>query len=385
MPLLLAAQASLAQTLDDQLGAALGNGCPGLSPVSGSGLSSLCATTLFLSEDAVTAGGNQTQSQGSTVSVVPRAVAARLEGTLGIVGGGASADGSIDLGGGFSAYGSIDGEVLNRDVTTNEDAYDSQIVGVSVGGDYLITDWAVAGMAFSYSSNNGDFDAGGDFRTNSFGVTAYGSFTPLQGFFTDVVLGYAYKNYDVTRAVSAVAVPSGTIAALGRASGSTDSNNFDARMNLGYDFAIDNITIGPRAGVRYGYTLIHSFSESGPTGLELNYLDDEGVTSLQTSLGAAASIAISTELGVFVPQISFEWVHEFRNDQRFASVQLVDDGSGTTFISPTDKPDRDFFDLGVGVVAVMPGGVQPYVSFRALLGHSFFENYAGTFGARIEF
>jgi hypothetical protein len=55
----------------------------------------------------------------------------------------------------------------------------------------------------------------------------------------------------------------------------------------------------------------------------------------------------------------------------------------TTFGFQTDKPDRDFFHLGTGLVAVMPNGWQAFANFEILLGHAYFDNYVGTLGIRL--
>lgn len=370
-------------SLDDQLGAAMTGGCgPDIVADPGSDLERLCGG--ISGRPVVTTGGDETTAQGSAVSVLPRAVAVRLEGPRGIVAGGASADQTVGLGSGFNAFVSANAEALDRDGSRLEEGYDSYLLGATVGGDYAVTDWATAGAALNYNYNNGDFDSDGGFTFHSVGGILFGAFTPFPGFFTDVSLGYAYKHYNVERFVRAIALGPTDELTGATAESDSHSNNFDARLAAGYDHHMDNITVGPRAGLRYGYTAIGAFSETGDSGLELAY-EDQGVTSLQTSLGAQASIAISTRFGVLVPQANVNWIHEFRDDQRFTTVRLVDDVNDTPFFAPTAKPDRDFFDVGVGIVAVLPHGLQPFARFRAVLGHESFDNYGGAIGVRAEF
>jgi hypothetical protein len=47
-------------------------------------------------------------------------------------------------------------------------------------------------------------------------------------------------------------------------------------------------------------------------------------------------------------------------------------------------PVRNYFNLGTGLVMVLPNGWQPCVNFRAMVGNTQFNNYAGTFGLRID-
>jgi hypothetical protein len=47
-----------------------------------------------------------------------------------------------------------------------------------------------------------------------------------------------------------------------------------------------------------------------------NITKHDTVESLRTALGGQATYALSARVGVFVPQVLFEWVHEFLNNQR---------------------------------------------------------------------
>ena len=96
--------------------------------------------------------------------------------------------------------------------------------------------------------------------------------------------------------------------------------------------------------------------------------------------------AISTELGVLVPQVNADYIHEFANSQRFLSAQYVQDLSPTPtkFRFQNDVPVRDYFNVGTGLMMVLPNGWQPFVNFRVMVGNQQFNNYAGTFGLRVD-
>jgi len=94
-----------------------------------------------------------------------------------------------------------------------------------------------------------------------------------------------------------------------------------------------------------------------------------------------------------VPQFNADYIHEFANSQRSVGVQFVEDnrdqdGDPTTqtvtFKYQTEKPVRNFFNLSTGVVALLAHGIQPFVNFRVMVGNEQFNNYAGSFGVRIE-
>ncbi len=147
---------------------------------------------------------------------------------------------------------------------------------------------------------------------------------------------------------------------------------------------IRNLTIGPRVGVNYLDRRIAGYEEKGTTGLELIY-GNQNISSLTTSAGVFASMAFSTRWGVLVPQATAEYVHEFLNDQRSVGFRFVDTLSRPRFLFQTDNPDRNFFNLGIGAVFVLPGGMSTFVNVRELVGYSTRRATNVTAGLRLAF
>lgn len=299
-------------------------------------------------------------------------------------GGGASADASTSLTEGLNVYFSGQGEGLDRKITTFEDGYRSTQWGVTTGADYLFTPWMLGGVALNFSQWTGSFNGGGDFQTNSFGPTVYASFYPIDGFFTDVFFRYGAKSFDRSRGVSFTDF--GVLKASGTAISKSGGDEVETGALIGYDLPIKNLTIGPRVAFNYRRLQLNGYTEKGNTGLELRYLND-GVDSLQSAVGFQASAAFSTSFAVLIPQIGADWTHEFGLDQRNVSVQFAQDFRlvPTTFSYQTERPDRDFFHVGGGIVASFPRDLQTYANFEALLGHSYLNDYVGSVGVRLGF
>jgi uncharacterized protein YhjY with autotransporter beta-barrel domain len=293
---------------------------------------------------------------------------------------------------GFFASGLV--ESLNRDTTTFQGGYKSNILGITAGADYRFSKKLVAGLALSYSNTDGSFRSGGDFSTNSYGGLLFASYVPTDKTFVQVTGGYTHNSYLVARAASASVTTSdplgrsqqgGVSDISGIASSNSNGNVFNLGLLTGYDYSIGRFTIGPRAGLNYSNTKIGGYSESGNTGIELKY-DDQSINSMQSVLGIQGSAAFSTGFGVLVPQFNADYIHEFANSQRFIGVQFAEDlrATPTRFTFQNDVPVRNYFNLGTGLVMVLPNGWQPFVNFRAMVGNEQFNNYAGTFGLRIE-
>ena len=362
-----------AQGLNDTLSRLLSNSCEGLrgsSVTYGPELALICQ------------GGGAAATSGGTAGAETRAGAEeqrQLFRRLRQRQGAASAD--VGGGSGFSLFASADYQKFDKDTTRFEAGFDRDTVGGTIGADYLFRNGLVLGTAVSYGHEFGSFDTGGGFDHDAYGVLVYGSVVPISSMFVDAVAGYAWKDYSFDRHTSFAAQG---LSISGPTSGDTDGNEFRVGLNAGYDFLLGRFTVGPRVGVLYRETTIDAFRESGRTGLELAY-DNQNIQSLITTVGVYGSVAISTGVGVIVPQATAEYVHEFLDDQRSVGFRLVQDPAQGRYLFQTEPPDRDYFNLGVGVAMVLPNGLQPYLNFRELVGYDDRSSHTVTLGLRVPF
>lgn len=420
-----------AQVLDQAVNNLLANNCQTLlqgdpSSVLAPTLGAACTGGPGVTGSGTSAGGGAASVQAAAASILNRNVQLRLEGAraeegrttagassltmnpfgllLPSLGGtfgvtspmnpvGESSAAGFNLGNqsrwnglGFFASGLV--EAMNREVTTFQDGYKSMILGVTGGVDYRINRQTVVGLAANYSNTHGDFANGGDFNTNSIGGTLFGSYLPTDRTFIQMTGGYTHNNHLVGR-ITRGFVPGlfgGPDRLLGGLAGSsTNGDVFSASVLAGYDHPIGRLTIGPRIGFNYTNTHIHDYAETSGGGLGLKY-EDQWINSIQSSVGVQAQIAFSTRFGVLVPQVNANYIHEFANAQRLIGVNFVEDlrATPTRFVFQNDGPDRDYFNVGTGLIAVLPNGWQAFTNFRAMLGHSQYDNYAGTFGLRVD-
>jgi uncharacterized protein YhjY with autotransporter beta-barrel domain len=421
LTLLVAQVPGYAQTLDQQNQALLEFNCASFTAqggVASGNLANVCAAPGGAGGGA--SGGGAASVQAAAVSILNRSILKRLEesrnedqssgqkqarsmvanpfgmvmpGLFGAMGmtspsqsSGSPSGGMVGMsserwkGLGLFASGLV--ESLNRDNTTFQEGYRSTILGFTVGGDYRVSRQLTVGLAYTYANTNGDFRQAGNFSTNSSTFTIFGQYLPTDRTFVQVTGGYERDSYLVNRGNN---VTLGATNVVGFSSSNSNGDIFKLGMLTGYDHPIGMFTIGPRAGFNYTNTHIHSFSENGNTGLELKY-DDQYVNSLQSVLGVQGQAAISTGLGVLVPQVNADYIHEFANSQRFLTVQYVEDVSPTPvkFVFKNEVPVRNYFNLGTGLLMVLPNGWQPWVNFRAMVGNNQFNDYAGTFGLRVE-
>lgn len=420
-----------AQVLDQAVNNMLANNCQNLLQGAGSSvlaptLAAACTSGPGATGTGTSAGGGAASVQAAAVSILNRSVQLRLDGARAEAGQsrlgtssfamnpfglllpglgqsigmtspinptGDSSSASFNFGNqsrwnglGFFASGLV--EAMNREVTTFQDGYKSMILGVTGGVDYRINRQTVAGVAVNYSNTHGDFRNGGDFNTNSIGGTLFGSYLPTDRTFIQLTGGYTNSNHLVGRITRGFipGIGAGPDRILGGLAGSsTNGDVFSAAILAGYDHPISRLTIGPRVGFNYSNTHIHDYAETSGGGLGLRY-EDQWINSIQSVVGIQAQMAFSTPFGVLVPQANANYIHEFANAQRLLGVSFVEDlrAAPTRFVFQNDAPDRNYFNAGTGLIAVLPNGWQGFMNFRAMLGHAQFDNYAGTFGLRVD-
>jgi fibronectin-binding autotransporter adhesin len=187
-------------------------------------------------------------------------------------------------------------------------------------------------------------DAGdtGNTQINSALFGGYASYTQ-GGFYADGIVGGGYNGYRVRRGIRF-----STIDRTARSQ--PNGGQFNASLNLGYDWELGKFTLGPIAGVQYAYAGIAPFSETGADSLDLR-VGQQNVNSLRTTFGGRIAYTWNvTDRIAIIPEVRMFWQHEFLNNPRNISSAL-DGGSGPTFGYETSAPARDSVFAGAGVSA----------------------------------
>jgi len=170
------------------------------------------------------------------------------------------------------------------------------------------------------------------------------------------------------------------------AEGDTWGMQGSASGGVGYDFYFDAFSIGPYVRANYTRSYVDGFAEDNTNGSGLHMKFGEDNTDSFTSVvGLGASYAISTDFGVIIPQGRVEWEHEFARDARTIEAQFVNDATGTTFLTRTDSPDRNYFNAAASVLLLLPNGWMAFADYEALLAYHELERHRGTIGVRVEF
>lgn len=124
--------------------------------------------------------------------------------------------------------------------------------------------------------------------------------------------------------------------------------------------------------------------------MALDYAEQD-IYSVTTTVEMLLSYAINTGIGVFSPHIRADWEHEYSDDNDDIEAKFVNGGSfeeaiaNNVIIIPTENPDTDFYNLGLGTATTFPYGISAFVDYTTILGLKDLTYHQLIGGVRFEF
>ena len=243
----------------------------------------------------------------------------------------------------------------DRDRTAYEPGFDYDAYTMTAGVDYRFTNNLVIGTAFGYSSAEADIDLdGGNIESDGYGGLLYATYF-VGEFYMDIIGMVGKKDYSIVRNVDYSIVEftgGGTTTVDQTFTGDPDATEYGFSAGVGYNFFKWGFTFQPYGQLNYLDTEIGGYTESldnantdAGFGLALAF-EDQSITSLISSFGGRLSYAVTTSLAVLIPQISFDWQHEYENDSRNITARFVNgiDHVDNLILIPTDDRTGIFTD-----------------------------------------
>lgn len=264
---------------------------------------------------------------------------------------GASADG-----GGWGVLVSPQYGKSDRVETDLENGFRSDLTGLVIGIDYQLSDNTIFGFVLGQTKDEAAFlnDAGSLTTVNN-SITIYSTWMPTEYASIDGYLGYGNIKLDSMRNVVYGSI-------TGSASGNTVGRQLMGGISASYTTDIGRVSLSPYLSLDSIKSDFDGYDETGNTLFELHF-SDRTVLSTTSSLGARISSSINYAWGSLAPSISIAAVHEFQNKSRQISNELVIT-PGTGFMVETDSPDRDYFNLGMGIATALNSGAQLFLSYE---------------------
>ncbi|QKJ88303.1 autotransporter domain-containing protein [Paramixta manurensis] len=242
---------------------------------------------------------------------------------------------------------------------TNKDnavSFSHTQIGVSMGGDYRLTDDFTGGVGVGVGRDVSDI---GDFgsRNNGRSVSSafYGSYHP-GAFYLDGLLGYSRLNFDSRRYVNETGV-----FALGSRSG----RQVFSALTSGYEFRTQYSVIAPYGGVQFYRTWLDSYTETHANAFNLAFASQPfsqltGVAGIRGQYGAPFS------WGVMRLQSRIEY-SQLMNDTGHARLGYADVNNDSWNLRLSSESKEDLA-LGMGIDFLLPYGVTPGISWQGTRG-----------------
>ena len=274
--------------------------------------------------------------------------------------------------------------------------FDFKSTGLTIGADYRLPgDKFIVGGAIGYKDFDADFTTQEGFTANKgYNLSFYGSYLATDKIYLDAITSFGQNTLDSRRPVNndgSLNIGNTTTFAIGK----PDAKEFLFSVGGGYEFNKGEWSVIPYGRVDYLMGKIDPYTEKASHSsaeTSLFSFDKQNIDSLTSTIGVRATRVISTSKGVFTPQASLEWKHEYKDRGTISGTSLYVGSeeanlgvSGNFLEQHADNYDRDYFNLGFGVSAVFPKGRSGYLNFETRFGDDQITDNAIKAGIRIEF
>ncbi|MFM8745571.1 MAG: autotransporter domain-containing protein, partial [Aestuariivirga sp.] len=257
---------------------------------------------------------------------------------------------------GFGSWNSLEGD-------DNAPGLDETQYGILFGADYSFDgDWFV-GLSGGYFNSAGSSDSwggrsGGSADYGGMQLAAYGGFDNSVFYLRGIA---AYGNYDGdgSRGISGL----GNIA--GRLTGDPSSDVMSFYGETGYRIAAGGIgNVTPFAGLSVADARLNGFTEKdvGGSGAALRF-DGNDASSTVSILGLRLDSLIGTASGMFSPELSLAWAHEFGDTYQTLDASFAEGPPGTDFTVVGSEVARDALVVGADLNVALSDGLDLRLSY----------------------
>jgi fibronectin-binding autotransporter adhesin len=241
------------------------------------------------------------------------------------------------------------GESANQQERDSVAGYHASTWGSAIGADSEnIIDNGLLGVAVNYGKATVDSDNTNETSTivDNYGLTFYGVAGFQNQTFLEGQTGFAYNKISSTRNnVGGVAGDD--------ADGSTHSDQYDAKMTFGQDFArwfLADVTATPDISASYTHLNTQGYTETG-TGADLN-VGSNSQNNFNVGFGGKLAYRFRDADGsVIKPIFRADYSYAILDDRIDTTSNFVGASAGTnpSFVTEGAQPDRNRLDLSAGV------------------------------------
>jgi uncharacterized protein with beta-barrel porin domain len=221
----------------------------------------------------------------------------------------------------------------------------SQVFGMAVGADYLLSPRTIAGFALAGGGTSASIANSGFTRSDLFQAGAFVRHRAGAAYVTAGV-GYGWQDITTNRTV--------TIAGVDQLRAEFHANTWSGRIEGGYRVAVpstNGLGITPYAAAQFTTVALPAYAESvvsGTAAFALSY-SGRNVTDSRTEIGFRSDETFAIRNGLLTVNGRLAWAHDF-DPNRFAAVSfLALPASGFTVNGATPGSDAALTSLGADI------------------------------------
>lgn len=253
---------------------------------------------------------------------------------------------------GFAVYAFTTAVLRDYESNVSNVEGDVTSIGAMVVVDYKLNDRSFVGVGAGYKGDESDLNNNAELDADTFSMSLYGSFEPVDNFFVDTLFQYASVDMESER---------NTVG--GRAIGEPEADAYGGQLRASYYFHMDQLVIAPKAALDIYQFDFDSYSERGGAGAA--NVQSFDITSIRSTLGVQAQYLMEIGGQPFIPHASIDWTHEYD-----ANSQTINAAAGGANLSTrTDRPERDTGLFGLGASYYATDDLQIFGQYSKNFGN----------------
>jgi len=214
---------------------------------------------------------------------------------------------------------------------------------ITLGADKKGEDNIMRGIALRFGTDDVDVgDLGSALDMSSFGLTFYETRPRGEQRFVDHLIGLSFINSDLIN---------------NSGSASTNGDRYGEQLygslSLRDTFTRNRLNFTPKLKINYGITHLGAYTETGATGLNLEF-DDQYIGNFTSSLGTSIDNTYDFKAGTFIPYFDFEYYADMSpaTRQKFSYIS-----NGENFLLKNITNSTHNFMSGIGFDFISENGL----------------------------
>lgn len=293
-------------------------------------------------------------------------------------------------GGAWSVFGSIEAGRVDRDASANQDGFDGDVLGLTIGLDRRLGSGAVVGAALRYRKSEEDFtDSSGELDQKDLAADAYFVLQSESPWYLNGLVSVGKRDSDQARN-TVYNLSSSTVSQ--RFFAGFDTDLLSAALSLGYSAHSGSMSVDPYVQLEYARQEVDGYTEqaSNPTASGAGWavsVDPLTGRSTIANVGVNVQWAISRSNGVVSPFVGLRWSQVLSSQEDDVGLRFNGDVSAVRerFFASTDDEDEGFGTFVLGISAQFADGFGGFVRLNRNFAEDRFDRSGLQVGFRAEF